>query len=60
MQRVAPGIGDAFGPVEKALRENFFPALFEGLGDGSTGARDHPPASETGRTGPSITNTGGP
>ena len=29
MQRVTPGIGDAFGPVEKALRETFVPALFE-------------------------------
>ena len=34
MQRVTPGIGDAFGPVEKALRETFVPELFEGLGDG--------------------------
>ena len=39
MQRVNPGIGDAFGdafgPVEKALQETFVPALFEGLGDGA-------------------------
>ena len=35
MQRVTPGIGDAFGPVEKALRENFVPALFERLGEGA-------------------------
>ena len=34
MQRVTPGIGDDFGPVEKALRETFVPALVEGLGDG--------------------------
>ena len=33
MQRVTPGIGDAFGLVEKALRENFVLSLFEGLGD---------------------------
>ena len=33
MQRVTPGIGDTFGPVEKALRETFVPALFEGLGN---------------------------
>ena len=33
MQRVTPGIGDVFGPVEKALRETFVPALFKGLGD---------------------------
>ena len=29
-----PGIGDAFGPVETALRETFVSELFEGLGDG--------------------------
>ena len=38
MQRATLGIGDAFGnafgQVEKALRETFVPALFEGLGDG--------------------------
>ena len=34
VQRVTPGIGDAFGPVEKVLRETFVPALFEGLGEG--------------------------
>ena len=31
MQRFTPGIGDAFGPEEKAL----VPALFEGLGEGA-------------------------
>ena len=34
MQRVTPGIGDAFGPVETALRETFVPELFKGRGDG--------------------------
>ena len=34
VQRFTPGIGNAFGPVEKALRETLVPALFEGLGDG--------------------------
>ena len=34
MQRVTPGIGDASGPAEKALRKTFVPVLFEGLGDG--------------------------
>ena len=33
MQRATPGIGDAFGPVETALKETFVLALFEGLGD---------------------------
>ena len=32
---VTPGIGDAFGPVEKALRETFLPALFEVLVEGA-------------------------
>ena len=35
MQRVIPGIVDAFGPVEKALRETFVPALFECLREGA-------------------------
>ena len=35
MQRVTPVVGDAFGPVEKALQETFVPALFEGLGEGT-------------------------
>ena len=35
MQQVAPGIGDAFVPAEKALRETFVPALFEGLVEGA-------------------------
>ena len=34
MQRVTLGIGDAFGPVETAMKETFVPELFEGLGDG--------------------------
>ena len=31
MQRVTLGVGDSFGLVEKALKETFVPALFEGL-----------------------------
>ena len=31
VQRVTPGVGEAFGPVEEALREIFVPALFRGL-----------------------------
>ena len=34
MQQVTPGVGDAFRPVETALKETFVPALFEGLGEG--------------------------
>ena len=37
MQWVTPGIVYAFGPIEKALRETFFQALFEGLGQGAPG-----------------------
>ena len=35
MKRFTPVIGDAFGSVEKALRETFLTALFEGLGGGA-------------------------
>ena len=34
MQRVTPGVGDAFGPVEEALKEIFVPALYKGLREG--------------------------
>ena len=34
MQRVTPGVGDSFGPVEQALKETFVPELFEGLREG--------------------------
>ena len=34
MQRVNPGFGDAFGPVEDALKEIFVPSLFQGLREG--------------------------
>ena len=65
MQRVTRGIGDAFGLPEKALRETFLPALFEGLGEGAperegTRERSHPPTSETSETGPSVPNADSP
>ena len=34
MQRVTPGVGDSFGPVEEALKETFVPAFFKGLQEG--------------------------
>ena len=34
VQRVTPGVGEAFGPVEESLREIFVPALFRGLSAG--------------------------
>ena len=37
VQRVTPGIGDAFGPVEEEIAKAFLPALFEGVGDGAPG-----------------------
>ena len=35
VQRVTLGIGNAFCPVEKAMKETFVSALFEGLGEGA-------------------------
>ena len=37
MQRVTPGIGDAFGPVEEEIATTFFPELFKGVEDGAPG-----------------------
>ena len=37
MQRVTPGIRDAYGLVEKVLQETFLPALSQGLGEGAPG-----------------------
>ena len=34
MQRVTPGVGGVFYPVEESLREVFVPALFQGLTEG--------------------------
>ena len=34
MQRFTPGVGDAFGPMEVALKEIFVLALFQGLQEG--------------------------
>ena len=38
MQRVTPDIGDAFGLVEQVLRDDFIPALFQGIGEGTPGS----------------------
>ena len=37
MQRVTPGIGNEFRPVEEEIAKAFLPALFEGVGDGALG-----------------------
>ena len=60
VQRVTPGIGNAFGPVETALKETFVPALFEGLGDGvpERGVTRLP--VKTGGIGPSLPTPDGP
>ena len=42
VQRVTPGVGEAFGPIGEALREIFVPALLEGL-------RERVPESENTR-----------
>ena len=34
VQRVTPGVGEYFGPVEDALKETFVTALFKGLREG--------------------------
>ena len=39
MQQVTPGIGEEFGPVEEEIAKAFFPALFEGVGDGAPGGK---------------------
>ena len=37
VQRVTPGIGDAFGPMEEVLRGTFLLALFQVLGEVTSG-----------------------
>ena len=37
VQRVTPGIGEEFGPVEEEIAKAFLPALFEGVRDGAPG-----------------------
>ena len=37
VQRVTPGISNAFGPVEEEIAKAFLPALFEGVGYGAPG-----------------------
>ena len=37
MQRITPGIVDAFGPVEENISTAFLPELFKHVGDGAPG-----------------------
>ena len=58
MQRVTPGIGDAFGPVEGEIAKAFLPALFEGVGDGALGrAITRVPVKQAGMALPDPTRT---
>ena len=58
MQRVTPGIRDAFGLVEEALRETFLPALFQGLGEVTTGRGvTRLPVKQAGMSLPDTTKT---
>ena len=56
MQRVTPGIRDALGTVEQALRDSFVPALFQGLGEGTLGRGvTHLPVKQAGLDLPDTT-----
>ena len=58
MQRVTPGIGDAFVPVEEEIAKAFLPALFEGVGDGALGrAITRLPVKQAGMALPDPTRT---
>ena len=53
-----PGIGDAFGPVEKEIAKSFLLALFEGVGDGAPGrAITHLQVKQAGMALPDPTRT---
>ena len=56
MQRVTPGIGDAFGPVEEEIATAFLSALIEEVGDGVPGrAITRLPLKQAGMTLPDPT-----
>ena len=58
VQRLTPGIGDVFGPVEEDIEKAFFPALFEGVGDGAPGrAITRLPVNQAGMALPDLTRT---
>ena len=58
MQQVTPGIGEEFGPVEEEIAKAFFPALFEGVGDGAPGREiTRLPVKQTGMALPDPTRT---
>ena len=58
VQRVTPGIGDAFGPVEEEIPTAFLPEIFEGVGYGAPGrAITRLPAKQAGLALPDPTRT---
>ena len=58
LQRVTPGIVDAFGPLEEETATAFLPALFEGVGDGTQGrAITRLPVKQAGLALPDWTRT---
>ena len=58
MQRVTPGIRDAFGPVEEEIKTAFIPKLFHGVGDGAPGrAITRLPVKQAGLALPDPTRT---
>ena len=58
MQRVTPGIGYAFGPVEKEIAKASLPELFEGVGEGAPGrAITRLPVKQVGMALPKPTRT---
>ena len=58
VQRVTPGIGDAFVPVEEEISTAFLRELFEGMGDGAPGrAITRLPVKQAGIALPYLTRT---
>ena len=58
MQRVTPGISNAFGPVEEEIAKAFLPALFEGVGGGAPGRKiTRLPVKQAGMALPDPTQT---
>ena len=58
VQRVTPGISNAFGPVEEEIAKAFLPALFEGAGDGAPGRKiTRLPVKQAGMALPDLTQT---
>ena len=58
VQRVAPGIGEAFGPEEEEIAMAFLPELFEGVGEVAPGrAITRLPVKQEGMALPDPTRT---